>query len=496
MTLRRAHFLSTLLLVPALLAGCDGRDDGAVDVALIGTPDTVFADGVRLSASGQHVRAATDTGLVTFNEFGEVVPALAERWLPTDDGLSFIFRLREGTWPDGSEITGASAQAALVAAIEDLEGTTLGLDLAVIEDVRAMAGRVIEIRLSSPEPYLLNLLAQPELALRNGGGGTGPLVLEREGEIAVLSFKPPLARGLPDEEDWQDNVRTINLQPLDAQSAVSQFEDGEIEVVIGGDLGDLPLVETGPLSSGTLRIDATFGLFGLLVMRDDGLLSNEGVREGIAMAIDRNEIVSEFNIGGWQPTTRPVSPGLPGDTGLVAERWSGMVIADRRQEARARVREWRESFDEGDLSQPARLSVLLGEGPGWDMLFASLSRQLAEIDISLTRAESRADADLLLLDRIARFPAPRWFLNQFNCSLGRGLCSESVDALVAEAAAQTDAGQRATMMAQAEAEFTLENIYIPIASPLRWSLVRGSVDGFESNGMAFHPLPQLAEIPR
>lgn len=173
-----------------------------------------------------------------------------------------------------------------------------------------------------------------------------------------------------------------------------------------------------------------------------------------------------------------------------------MVIADRRQEARARVREWRESFDEGDLSQPARLSVLLGEGPGWDMLFASLSRQLAEIDISLTRAESRADADLLLLDRIARFPAPRWFLNQFNCSLGRGLCSESVDALVAEAAAQTDAGQRATMMAQAEAEFTLENIYIPIASPLRWSLVRGSVDGFESNGMAFHPLPQLAEIPR
>src|SRR5690606_41450711 len=49
--------------------------------------------------------------------------------------------------------------------------SSLGLDLAPISEVRAMAGRVIEIRLSNPVPMLLQLLAQPELTLSRGGAG-------------------------------------------------------------------------------------------------------------------------------------------------------------------------------------------------------------------------------------------------------------------------------------------------------------------------------------
>ena len=55
---------------------------------------------------------------------------------------------------------------------------------------------------------------------------------------------------------------------------------------------------------------------------------------------------------------------------------------------------------------------------------------------------------------------------------------------------------RARALAQAEAELTIANIYIPIGAPLRWSLVRGTVDGFLANPYAFHPLPDMAEIPR
>ena len=28
----------------------------------------------------------------------------------------------------------------------------------------------------------------------------------------------------------------------------------------------------------------------------------------------------------------------------------------------------------------------------------------------------------MLVDRVARYAEPRWFLNQFNCSLDNGLC--------------------------------------------------------------------------
>lgn len=496
--LRRLHAFQTsaLLALAALLAACSGGDDGVVDVALIGSEDAAFTDSLRLSAGAQHIRAATQSGLVALNGRGEVVPALAERWVPTDEGQSFFFRLREGTWPDGSELTATTARTALLSAIAQLEGTSLGQDLALIDEVRAMTDRVLEVRLSAPEPYLLQLLAQPELALRHGGGGTGPMLLERTDTGALLTFRPPDERGQPMREDWQEDVRDIDVHVADAQSAINLFDDGEAAVVLGGDIGGLPMVDTGPLSTGTLRVDTTFGLFGILVRRAEGVLADAGVREGIAMAIDRERLIADFNIGGWVPTTRPVSPGLPGDTGLVTERWDGQLMADRRSTARLRVRGWRARSGEGDISQPAVMTIAMNDGPGWDMLFNNLALQLAEIDIRLERADERATADLLFVDRIARYPAPRWFLNQFHCSLRIGLCSEEVDALVAEAVGQSDPAQRAQLMAQAEAELTLENVYIPIGSPLRWSLVRGSVDGFIANANAFHPLPELAEIPR
>ena len=81
------------------LASCGRGNEGALEVAFIDTPENLYAEGVRLSAGAQHVRAATHAGLVALNEAGEVVPALADRWIVTDDGRSFIFRLREAHGP-------------------------------------------------------------------------------------------------------------------------------------------------------------------------------------------------------------------------------------------------------------------------------------------------------------------------------------------------------------------------------------------------------------
>lgn len=491
-----ARRLPLVLAMCAALVACGSSDEGAVDVALIGTPESVLTTSLRLSPSAQHVRAATQSGLVALNPQGETVPALAERWIPVDDGQSFIFRLREGTWPDGSELTAASARDALLEAMEGLQGTSLGKDLEPIEEVRAMAGRVIELRLSTPEPYLLQILAQPELALRQPGGETGPMNLLREEETVTLEYKPPVLRGLPEDEDWEADVREMHLHIGTARDALALFDSGEVDAVIGGTLGDFPLVETGPLSSGTLRLDTTFGLFGLQVRANEGLLSNSGVREGLAMAIDRPALMQRYNISGWVPTTRPVSPGLPGDPGLVRERWADRPIEELREEAAARIAAWREQFDEGDLAQPAIVTIAIGEEPGWDLLYRELAEQLDGIGLQLQRVEDAREADLVVVDRVARYPAPRWFLNQFACDLDNGLCEEGVDDLVQQALSEADPALRARAMAQAEAELTLANVYIPFGAPLRWSLVRGSVDAFVPNPYAFHPLPPMAQIPR
>src|SRR6476619_5791531 len=91
-----------VLALLALLAGCGARDSGkAVQVAYIGAPDALLDKGLRLAAPAQQIRAATAEGLVSLDATGELVPALAERWIVTEDGLSYIFRLRNSNWPDG-----------------------------------------------------------------------------------------------------------------------------------------------------------------------------------------------------------------------------------------------------------------------------------------------------------------------------------------------------------------------------------------------------------
>jgi ABC-type transport system substrate-binding protein len=120
--------------------GACGHSDGPLDVAIIGDKDEVFANGLRLSEGAQVIRGATGAGLVSLDAQGEIEPALADRWIVADDGKSYIFRLREGTWPDGAELTGESAREAMRQTIRGLRGTSLGLDLAPVDEVKAMAG--------------------------------------------------------------------------------------------------------------------------------------------------------------------------------------------------------------------------------------------------------------------------------------------------------------------------------------------------------------------
>lgn len=465
------------------LASCTGGD-GTFDVAFIDSEENLFADGIRLSESGQHVLGATRSGLVALNAQGEVVPALADRWNVTDGGSIFVFRLRDGTWPDGEELTAESVRQALQQAIRNLRGTSLGLDLAPVDEVRAMAGRVVEIRLASPLPELLQLLAQPELGLSHGEGETGTMILERQDDSAVLTLRPPRERGLPEEEDWRAGTRPVHLHALDAQQAMDRFGDGELEVVLGGRLASLPLADTGPLSRGTVRLDPAIGLFGLQVLRARGPLETAEGREALALAIDRPALAAAFNIGGWVPTSRLVAPDLPDDPGLVAERWQGLSMAERRQRAASRIG-----------GSGGTVSVLIGEAPGDQLLFAELRRQLAQVGIDLVRAASQEEADLALVDRVARYGSARWFLNQFNCQLDRGLCSPEADILAGRALDERDTARRSRLLGEAEAALTAANIYIPFGSPLRWALVRGNVDGFANNQWGYHPLPDMAVIP-
>jgi peptide/nickel transport system substrate-binding protein/oligopeptide transport system substrate-binding protein len=488
--MRRAPFL--ICLLAALTGACNRRDDGPVNVSVIGGPDA-FAEmrGVRLGPAAQLLRAATVEGLVGFDAEGRVVPALADRWIVTEDGQSYIFRLRNGEWPDGKPITGESTASALRRTIASLRRTALARDLGVISEIRAMAGRVVEVRLSTPIPDLLDLLAQPELGLPWKNRGTGPMTLTRQGGVAELSPIPPEARGLPAEEGWAERVRGLRIRPEPAASAVARFDEGYADIVLGGTADTLPLVAASGLSRGNLRLDPVIGLFGLAVVSRNGLFAEPQAREAIAMAIDREALVGEFNVGGWVPTTRSVSPEAADDLGTVGERWVGLNISARQRIAAGRVARWSQTG-----KSPGRVRIALPATPGGTIIWNRLRLDLEAIGLRSVRVQESQSADLRLFDAVARYGRVAWFLNQLSCAAGRPVCSAEGDARLAEALAAPDARTRAALQAQAETEITAANGFIPFARPLRWSLVRGDITGFAINPWGLHPLLPLALAPK
>lgn len=498
----RIRRLVLSLLAPLALLGCgSSADDEIVDVVFIGTPEELAETGLRLAPGAAHLRAATAEGLVALDAAGNVVPAVAERWIVTDDGLSYIFRLRNSDWPDGTPIEGEDVRAELRRTIAALRGTSLGLDLDKISEVRAMTGRVIEIRLQSPMPDLLQVLAQPELGLRRNGRGMGPMAATRseggrDGGGWLLEPLPPETRGLPQSRGWERRTRQIRLRALPAREAIAAFESGAADLVLNGTLANLPLADVGALSRGTVRLDAALGLFGLQVHAGDegeeGLLADAARREALAMAIDRETLLAPFNIGGWVPTTRILPAGLPDDMGTIDERWTDLSIEERRALAAQRIAGWSGG---GEGESGPRATIFLPPGPGSEMLFAALAEDVATIGVTLVRVENENEADLTLVDRVARYGGARWFLNQFNCGLDRGLCVPEADARVAEAVSALDPMARAALFAEAEAELAAANVYIPIGAPIRWSLLRGGVEGFEENRWSIHPLFPLALRP-
>ncbi len=499
-------------LVLALgLAACDSDDGDAVKVVVIGDsfaasvgappanvplPAQTFSGGPHLPGAAQLVRAATAQGLVGLDEEGRVIPALADRWIVTADGRHYIFRLADGTWPDNSRITGESARSALRQALDAQANTPLGLDLAGVEDVRAMAGRVVEIRLSSPMPDLLQLLAQPELGLLHRGRGAGPMALTRRGNLALLTAIPPEKRGLAPVDGWGDSARPLQLRASGGAEAIGALAAGQADVVLGGTFIDLPRTHHIGLGKSGARPDPVAGLFGLMVTRTEGLLATPQMRETIAMAIDRDALAWQLGAARWKASTRIISPGMEGDAGLVGERWQDMDIDSRRILAQRRIEVW-----SAGSPQPPTIRISLPEGPGADILLARLTSDLGAIGVTLRRAGKGENAELALIDMVARYPHVTWFLNALSCraagqTKSKPACSPAADALAARARRAPDEHSADLLWAQAETLLTQTNGFIPLGPPIRWSLVNRETSGFSLNRLGVHPLLPLAMRPK
>ena len=470
----------------ALLAGCDThRVTGPVVVSAIGG-DPSFAMASRGDLPSRLLIDATAQGLVRFDAAGQIEPGLAERWIVMDGGASYIFRLREAYWASGARVTAPEVVRLLGRRLRARSGNPLLPFLTAVDEIVVMTPQVIEVRLKRPRPDLLKLFAQPELALPRTAPaiGTGPFRIVTAGFSPLLRPAPDPSRVDPDdprEPEPEDDVRLIGER---AARAIARFAQGRSDLVSGGTFADWPLLATIDLPRRAARLDPAAGLFGLVVRRREGFLADAANRAALSQAIDRAALIAAI-VPQWEAADRILPSVLDSAAPPRVPEWSLLTLDQRRAAARERVTAWR-AADEG----PVRLTLALPAGPGANLLFASLARSLAAIGVALDRAGQGVAADLTLIDRVAPYDSARWYL-----ATACAPCSpEAVRALEAARDAATPA-ERAEQIAAADVALDADAAFIPLARPLRWSLVAPRLTAWQPNARAWHPLNRLRNDP-
>ena len=476
--------IAVLMGASVLLAGCSQEAGGPVVVSVIGSPADFAKPLENLPDPGAKlILEATAQGLVAFDAAGEILPALAQRWIVEDEGRSYIFRLRRANWPDGEKVTAAVVARLLMARIESLRRLDPEGPLDAVKAVVPMTGEVIEIRLTAPRPYLLQMLAQPQMALLSREGGTGPYRRERWGKALILSPVDRTGNGEddPPAQPWETRILRAERSAL----AIIRFRGGKAAMVLGGRFADLPLLVPAGIDRDAVRVDPVQGLLGLAVTGKGKLLDDDAVRRAINMAIDRSQLPVLFPLGGWAITEQIVPSQLDLPRQPTPPGWSDMTMDDRLAQASAAVARWRS--DNGD---PPVLRVALPDGPGATTLFGLIRHDLGLIGLQVERVAMKDEADLRLIDEVAAYDSALWYLGRIGCAR-KVHCSAAADAQLQAASLASSLPERMARIAQAEALMQAHNGYIALGAPVRWSLVTRRLNGFMPSPRARHPLNHL-----
>jgi len=474
--------LAAALAVSA--GGCHRKPDGVVHVVVIGDQPQL-ADPARGALSpGERVLIDNAAqGLVQFDPRGQIVPGLGETWNVSDDGLSYIFRLANGNWPNGRKITAEQVARMLRRLIAPGSRDSLKDALGSVDDVVAMTDRVIEVRLAQPRPHLLQLLAQPQMGLVYDRQGTGPFAIDRaKSKNGMIRLTREVAS--PDEEET--TREQLDLSGTKAPAAIEAFADGTADLVLGGTFADLPYVARDKLPRRALQFDPASGLFGLVPARNSGPAADPDIRRLLSQSIDRDALVAALDVPGLVPRATVLEPGLDNVADPQPPQWTTISLADRKADLIARAHKL------FPTDKSAVIGIALPEGPGAQILFDRLANDWGALGIKVKRAGDGAPADFAIIDEVAPSSAASWFVRRFRCEMVP-VCDSAIDEVMDAARTTSVLPQRSALLLDASRQIDSEQLFIPIAAPIRWSLVSARIASFAGNRFAIHTLTGLEQ---
>ncbi len=307
---RLALTLATLLAAFGLAFAQQGTLEIAVDQSPVGLDPHI----VTAFSSFAVINQIYD-GLLEVNDKLQLEPALATSWTVSDDGLSYVFQIRQGVkFHNGREM----AADDVIYSFDRIMNPDTGSPQAsrFSEVAKAEATGPYEVTFTLKEPFapflanLTNLTVVPKEVVEANGDlqqvavGTGPFMLEEvvPDTYVLLKANPDYYRpGQPKVAELKYNVVP------EASTRAAGLRTGTYQLLPDVDPATAETLKNARGVSLMGTQDLAYTLLGLNVSREP--FNDPRVREAINLAVNRDDIVQAVYLGNAVPGG-PLSPAL------------------------------------------------------------------------------------------------------------------------------------------------------------------------------------------
>lgn len=518
------------------LVSC-GAEDHAADTAsrilnrgIAADPQSLDAQRANTVEEG-NVQRDLGEGLTGYTPDGQLIPAAAENWTVSEDGLTYTFNLREAArWSNGDPVTAddfvfsfqrlvTPATAAFFAQfIGDVVNARAILAGEMTPDtlgVTALDRHVLQVSLENPVPYFPELLGHPTTfpthegsMLEHGDQFARPGNLVTNGAYQLKEWRiGSYIELVRNTFYWNNDATSIDtvrhyVTP-EPQAELNRFRAGELDItttVPAESFAQMREERPDELRTSPAR---TIYYYGFNLTRPP-FKGNRPLREALSLAIDR-EVITEKVVGrGEVPAYNFVPPGIANFESKLLP-YTALSEEDRHERARELYQEAGYSADNPveveiryNTSQTHRQVALTIQNMWRNVL--GFEAQLINEEFQVLNENIRAaeETEVFRTAWAGDYNDAHAYLSLFETGNPSNMPryeSAEYDDLMATAATQTDVAHRASYLEEAERILLGDHAIVPLYFYVNKSMVSSRVRGWGDNVQNYHYSQHLSLEP-
>lgn len=523
--LRDLPILGAVLMSLLVFTGCQHATDRAEFVFLNGAePETLDPSLITGQPEGR-IASALFEGLTNFDEHGQVVPGVAEKWDLSPDGRVYTFHLRkDARWSNGQPVTARDFRDSWQRMLAPETASEYAYQLYYIHNgepynegklkdfsqvgVVVLDDQTLQVTLDNPTPFFTGLCATTPLF---------PVYLPTVRQWGDDWIKPGhmVSNGAYQLDAWRINdrvrmvknpyywdaahvaMKTIDALPIDqANTAFNFYMAGQADLIL--DKGLTPLALLNDLRKRPDFHSSPFlGTYFIRFNLTRAAFKDVRVRRAFSLVIDKQFIVDKITRGGEVPADSFVPPGAAG-----YQPPPGMMKRDPDEARRLMA----EAGYPGGKRFPL-VTYLYSQGELNEAIaveLQSMFKQELGVNISLQRQEwkvylnsmSNMDYDLSRASWVGDYDDPNTFLDMFVTNGGNnetGFSDPAYDKLINDAAAEVNQAKRFEIFRKAERMLVSDEAPIcPLYYYVGIQFYNGDrLGGMAANLLDEHPLQRM-----